>query len=138
MQYGGGRLFPCFGGRRVRAAGKGAGAKMLMHNIRQHANASEIEIPLMWDYGRLNLLLRDNDIGPPGKVFARGARAGHYRLRGMRAHAERTGRRLVVTSQAGGGTEVARIVPERLACRGHARRRFRDAPLHRIHRLVRQ
>jgi signal transduction histidine kinase/ligand-binding sensor domain-containing protein len=109
-----------------------------MHNIRQHANATAIEVLLMWDRGRLSLLLRDDGIGIPEEVLARGERLGHYGLRGMRERAERIGGRLVVTSQAGEGTEVALIVPGRVAYRNHVAQRFGvDAMVRRIRRLIR-
>jgi signal transduction histidine kinase len=112
-------------------------AEEAMHNIRQHADATAIEILLMWDHGRLSLLLRDDGIGIPAAVLARGGRTGHYGLRGMRERAERIGGRLVVTSQAGEGTEVALIVPGRVAYRDQAARRFGlHALLRRIRRLI--
>lgn len=54
-------------------------AEEAVHNIRRHAEASEIEILLMWDHGRLSPLLRDDGMGIPAEMLARGGRGGARR-----------------------------------------------------------
>jgi signal transduction histidine kinase len=109
-----------------------------MSNIRQHARATEVDVLLVWDRGRLSLMLRDNGVGIPPEILARGERPRHYGLRGMRERAERIGGRLVVNSQVGDGTEVALVIPGRTAYRDYAARRFGvDGLMRRINRLLR-
>ncbi|MET3711926.1 nitrate/nitrite-specific signal transduction histidine kinase [Sphingomonas trueperi] len=63
-------------------------AEEAVHNVRQDAEPSEIEILLMWDHGRVRRLLRDDGMGLPAEVLARGGRAERD---GLRARAERIG-----------------------------------------------
>ncbi len=74
-----------------------------LNNIAKHAKASQVEIELRQDPGKLALHIRDNGCG-----FVTGEMppSGHYGLEMMRERAEAVGAALTITSRPGRGTEV--------------------------------
>ena len=74
-----------------------------LSNIAKHANASQVQIHLQYDAGRVELHIRDDGRGfDPAHIPS-----GHYGLSMMRERAEAVGARLTVASQPGHGTEIA-------------------------------
>jgi len=75
-----------------------------LNNIAKHAKASQVKIEVQQESGIFELHIWDNGRGfnpvdqPP---------PGHYGLSMMRERAETVGATLIVTSQAGKGTEIA-------------------------------
>jgi nitrate/nitrite-specific signal transduction histidine kinase len=66
--------------------------------------------------------VRDDGVGIPGDVLARGHKDGHFGMPGMRERAEKIGGAITVGSIPSGGTEVTLVLPARLA---YARRGLR-------------
>lgn len=88
-----------------------------VRNAINHAQASTLEILVVWEARRLLVAIRDNGVGIPDDVASQGAREGHFGMIGMRERAGRIGGELVVSSRPGRGTEVALSLPGRVAYR---------------------
>jgi two-component system nitrate/nitrite sensor histidine kinase NarX len=75
-----------------------------LNNIAKHAKASQVKIDLLHEASMFELYIRDD-----GRGFntADQTPGGHYGLSMMRERAETVGAKLIVTSQAGHGTEIA-------------------------------
>ncbi len=86
-----------------------------VRNAVAHAEASSIELLLLWSRKGLRLAVRDDGVGIPASVLNRGKREGHFGLIGMRERATRIGGALTVTSHKAAGTEVSLDVPARAA-----------------------
>ena len=84
-------------------------------NIAHHARATSAEIAIGFEARYLAIRLRDDGIGLPAHVLARGEKEGHYGLLGMRERADRIGGTLAISTTRDGGTEVALEVPAELA-----------------------
>ena len=84
-----------------------------------HARPSRVEVGLSFEADRIRLSISDDGVGLPDDYAERGRGMG-----GMRADAERMGGRLVVESEAGGGTTIACLIPNE-AGRGGGRDVFR-------------
>jgi signal transduction histidine kinase len=77
-----------------------------VRNAYQHANARHIEIEVTFGEADLSIRVRDDGIGVDPQILARGQRAGHWGLPGMRERSESFGGRLYVWSETNAGTEV--------------------------------
>ncbi|GAA2290978.1 hypothetical protein GCM10010402_56780 [Actinomadura luteofluorescens] len=82
-----------------------------LENVARHADASRVDIIAAVDAGELEVRVRDDGKGMPGRPDDPGwldalARGGHYGLVGMHERAGRAGGRLAVRSVPGGGTEI--------------------------------
>ena len=75
-------------------------------NVRQHAQARQVQVRLRYGEGQVGLEVTDDGAG-----FDPGRPGGGYGLPGMRARAEEAGGRLEVRSSPGGGTTVSVVVP---------------------------
>src|ERR1700733_8508258 len=75
-------------------------------NAYQHANARHIETEVAFGDADLSIRVRDDGIGVDSTVLARGQRAGHWGLPGIRERSASIGGRLNVWSEANAGTEV--------------------------------
>jgi signal transduction histidine kinase len=77
-----------------------------VRNAYQHANARHIEVEVTFSEADLSIRVRDDGIGMDPQILARGQRAGHWGLPGMRERSESFGGRLYVWSETNAGTEV--------------------------------
>ncbi len=84
-------------------------------NIAYHAQASWAEIAIGFESRHLAVRLRDNGVGIPGDVLARGRKDGHFGIIGMRERAEKMGGSITIASGSEGGAEVTLAVPAKLA-----------------------
>jgi signal transduction histidine kinase len=75
-------------------------------NVRQHAQARQVQVRLEYGAGQVSLEITDDGVG-----FDPGQPGGGYGLPGMRARADEAGGRLDVRSSAGCGTTVSVVVP---------------------------
>ncbi|TYB43318.1 sensor histidine kinase [Actinomadura chibensis] len=87
-----------------------------LENVRRHAEASRVEIATRAVADGVQVRVRDDGRGLPGRPDDPGwldalARGGHYGLVGMHERAGRAGGRLAVASVPGGGTEITVLVP---------------------------
>ncbi|TDD73317.1 sensor histidine kinase [Actinomadura rubrisoli] len=88
-----------------------------LENVRRHAHASRVDIEVAAVEGGLEVRVRDDGRGLPGRPGADGwldalARDGHYGLVGMHERAHRAGGRLAVASTPGGGTAITVLLPD--------------------------
>ena len=96
-----------------------------LRNAFHHADASHIEVEIIYDNRDLRLRIRDDGKGIDRKILQEGARAGHWGLPGARERAKRIGARFDIWSEAGAGTEIELTVPaSRAYARPQAQRRF--------------
>jgi ligand-binding sensor domain-containing protein/signal transduction histidine kinase len=90
-------------------------AREAFRNAAQHAKARNIEAEIEYGDANLSLRVRDDGMGIDRDVLARGRRAGHWGLQGMRERAEQLGGHLNVWSERKAGTEVELVVPAAIA-----------------------
>jgi ligand-binding sensor domain-containing protein/signal transduction histidine kinase len=90
-------------------------AREALRNAARHANARNIEAEIEYGESKFSLRIRDDGDGIDREVLARGRRAGHWGLPGMRERAEQVGGRLNVLSERGAGTEVELTIPSIVA-----------------------
>lgn len=93
-------------------------AREAIFNAFQHAQAGRIEVALRYGDGGFTLFVRDDGVGVPDEVKARGGRPGHWGLSGMRERAELAGVAYRLDSQAGIGTQVELHAPAARAYEG--------------------
>jgi signal transduction histidine kinase len=86
-----------------------------LFNIARHARAGSVDVSLTYGDRQLGVQIRDDGVGIPPSVLARGSRDGHFGLIGMRERAERIGGSLEIDSRAGKGTDVILTLPAPLA-----------------------
>jgi signal transduction histidine kinase/ligand-binding sensor domain-containing protein len=86
-------------------------------NAFHHAEASSIELLIVHGDEGLRLLVRDNGCGIDPSILAKGSRAGHWGLEGMRERAQEIGSDLEIRSRPGAGTEVELKIPLRASDR---------------------
>lgn len=91
-----------------------------IRNVVQHADAQCIDAIVTYESRGVTLVVRDDGTGIDEEVVARGQRAGHFGLVGMRERAERLNGRLAVSSRQGAGTDVTLFVPAGSAYRDAA------------------
>jgi signal transduction histidine kinase len=81
-------------------------AREAVRNAYQHANARHIETEIIFREMDLSIRVRDDGIGVDPAILARGQRAGHWGLPGMRERSESIGGELNVWSERNAGTEI--------------------------------
>lgn len=84
-------------------------AQEALENISRHAQASQMEVRLLQQHGKLELVVKDDGLGfEPGKTAHPEASNGHppMGLKGMQERAEMIAAQLVVESQPGKGATV--------------------------------
>jgi signal transduction histidine kinase len=86
-------------------------AREAFRNAVRHANAHNIEAEIEYGESDFTLRMRDDGDGIGRDVLARGKRAGHWGLQGMRERAEHIGGRLNVWSERKAGTEIELVIP---------------------------
>ena len=77
-----------------------------LRNSRRHAQASAIEVELLYEEHRLRVRVRDNGKGIDTKYLTGEAATGHYGLHGMRERARLIGGELTVWTAPNSGTEI--------------------------------
>lgn len=102
-----------------RAIGKEA-----LANAFHHASASRIELLVQYGASELRLCIRDNGVGIPADVLAKGGINGHWGLTGMRERAARIKARLSCQSGNDVGTCWQLSIPALLAYEGGRRWRW--------------
>ena len=90
-------------------------AREALHNAFQHAQAHHIEVGVRYDERRLVVSVRDDGRGIETEVMARGARSGHFGLRGMHERSRILGAHLDVWTRPDSGTEVELSIPASVA-----------------------
>ena len=84
-------------------------AQEAFHNVAQHAEATEVDIKIVFDQEGVMLSVRDNGRGFDQNMIP----AGHFGLSIMGSRAEEVGGNLVIESEPGAGTEVIASWSER-------------------------
>lgn len=87
----------------------------VLFNIALHARASSAEVAIGFEPRHLAVRVRDDGIGIPADVLARGHKDGHFGLIGMRERAEKIGGNIMVSSSPGAGSEITLTLPAKLA-----------------------
>ncbi len=82
-------------------------------NAFYHAEASSIDLLIVYGNQDLRLRVRDNGCGIDPGILDKGSRSGHWGLKGMRERAQEIGSDLQIRSRPGAGTEVELTVPSR-------------------------
>jgi signal transduction histidine kinase/ligand-binding sensor domain-containing protein len=90
-------------------------AREAVRNAYQHARAKLIETEVTFGDSDLSVRVRDDGIGIDPAILARGQRADHWGLPGMRERSESVGGRLNVWSERHMGTEVELRIPGEIA-----------------------
>ncbi len=88
-------------------------------NAFHHAQASSIELLIVYGKSDLRLRVRDDGRGIDPGVLKDESRAGHWGLKGMRERAREIGAQLEIRSRLGGGTEIELTVPAAFARSRH-------------------
>ena len=90
-------------------------------NAFQHAEASAVEVQIIYQADALCVRVRDDGKGIDEASLKTGSRADHWGLPGMKERAHRLGGELNIWSRAGAGTELALKVPAAVAYKEQAR-----------------
>jgi signal transduction histidine kinase len=97
-----------------------------LFNIAHHARASSAEVDIGFETRHLAIRVRDDGVGIPEHVLARGHKEGHFGMIGMRERAERIGGEITISGSSGDGSEITLSMPAELAfAKRRARRRIR-------------
>jgi len=100
-------------------------AQEAIHNVKKHAEASQIWVQL--EYGPETVALEVRDDGRGGALERKAeASHGHFGLTGMRERAEAIGGTLEVSSAPGEGTTIRLSVPARGEARGQTEERAEE------------
>jgi signal transduction histidine kinase/ligand-binding sensor domain-containing protein len=94
-------------------------------NALQHAQADTIEVSIAYDKRQFRVHFRDDGVGVPDGILARGGRQRHFGLTGMRERAEAVRGTFAIASRAGNGTEITLSVPASVAYSALSDRRWR-------------
>lgn len=86
-----------------------------LFNIARHAKARTVDMTLRFAGHQLSVGIRDDGVGLPCEIVAKGHKPGHFGLLGMRERAQRIGGALSIENHSGGGVEIIVKVPARLA-----------------------
>jgi signal transduction histidine kinase len=90
-------------------------------NAFRHAQASHIEVEIVYDRRELRLHVRDDGRGIDGTILAAGGRREHWGLIGMRERARQIRAHFQLWSRPGAGAEIELRIPAVLAYRTRAR-----------------
>ena len=86
-------------------------------NAFRHAQASLIEVQVIFGDADLRLRIRDDGLGIAAQTLQTGAKSGHWGLKGMRERALRIGAELAIWSRPDAGTEIELKIPGHIAYR---------------------
>jgi signal transduction histidine kinase/ligand-binding sensor domain-containing protein len=90
-------------------------AREAVRNAHEHAKAGLIETEVTFGDADLTIRVRDDGIGVESQILARGHRAGHWGLPGMRERSESIGGQLNIWSERNAGTEIELRIPAAIA-----------------------
>jgi signal transduction histidine kinase/ligand-binding sensor domain-containing protein len=90
-------------------------ANEALRNAFKHANATRIELEILYDRSQFRLRIRDDGKGIDPEVLRAGGRPGHYGLTGMHERAKQAGGKVSVWSEVNSGTEVELTIPAKIA-----------------------
>ena len=90
-------------------------ANEALRNAFKHANATRIELEILYDRSQFRLRIRDDGKGIAPEVLRDGGRPGHYGLTGMHERARQAGGKVAVWSEVDSGTEVELTIPSKIA-----------------------
>lgn len=90
-------------------------AREALFNASRYADATRIDIELVYGAAAFVVRIRDNGRGLDDVVAAAGQRSGHWGLVGMRERASCIGALLAIDSKAGAGTRITVTVPGKMA-----------------------
>jgi signal transduction histidine kinase/ligand-binding sensor domain-containing protein len=90
-----------------------------VHNAYKHANATAVEVEILYEKEFLKMRIRDDGRGIDEDVIRDGRRPGHLGLIGMNERATRIGARYSLWSKRGQGTEIEVEVPAKIAYGTH-------------------
>ncbi|MCW2384681.1 MULTISPECIES: sensor histidine kinase [unclassified Sphingobium] len=99
-------------------------ANEAIFNIWRHAQASQVDVRILFSQTKLTVSFKDDGVGIPEDILEAGYRAGHYGLRGMRERAGRLEADLDLSSSNGAGTELILTIPAKVAYARPPRRWF--------------
>lgn len=91
-----------------------------LFNAYRHAQASCVEVEIVYGDDALCLFVRDDGRGLPAPVLDAGALAGHWGLTGLRERAQALGGALELSNRKDKGAQVALRIPAKTAYRGTA------------------
>jgi signal transduction histidine kinase len=77
-----------------------------LFNAYRHADASQIEVEILFTRDTFSVRINDNGRGIDASVLSEGGRPGHFGLRGMLERARKIGARLTIRSRPHAGTEL--------------------------------
>ena len=77
-----------------------------LFNAFRHANASQIEVEILFTRDTFSVRIADDGLGIDEKVLSQGGRPGHFGLQGMLERARKIGARLTIRSRPHAGTEL--------------------------------
>jgi signal transduction histidine kinase/ligand-binding sensor domain-containing protein len=104
-------------------------ANEALFNMWRHAEASRIDIDIVFRTFAFTIRFRDNGVGIAPDILQAGHRAGHFGLTGMRERARKLQAELIIRSAAGHGTELSLVVPAAIAYTKRSRRRRIKIPV---------
>jgi signal transduction histidine kinase len=90
-------------------------AREALVNASRHAEASSVEVRVVFSWRQLVVSVIDDGKGIPEGILAEGMRRDHYGLLGMQERAEAIPAHLRIRSRPGKGTEVRVAVPAHVA-----------------------
>ena len=89
--------------------------KEALRNAFAHSNARSIEAEIAYSEKKFRIRIRDDGRGINSEVLAKGGRAGHWGLVGMRERADQLGAKFELWSEVDAGTEIQLSVPGSIA-----------------------
>jgi signal transduction histidine kinase/ligand-binding sensor domain-containing protein len=100
-----------------------------LRNAFHHAQASAIELLIMYGTRDLHVVVHDDGCGIDSDILNKRSRAGHWGLKGMRERAQQIDAHLEIRSRSGSGTEVDLLVPSAFI---RARRQWIPSWIHQL------
>jgi signal transduction histidine kinase len=82
-----------------------------LRNAFRHAQATKIEVELLYGEKGFKVRIRDNGRGIDRNILSGDGRTGHFGLHGMRERAKLIGGELTIWSEADSGTEIELSIP---------------------------
>jgi signal transduction histidine kinase/ligand-binding sensor domain-containing protein len=84
-------------------------------NAARHAEATLIEVNIVYAHNQLRLSIVDNGRGLDPDIVHQGQRTGHFGLAGMRERAEQIKGEITISNRQGAGAQISLAVPSAVA-----------------------